>query len=253
VNLLSLMINSTMLILCDEEVAMLQKVHPEWEPLVNRALQKVNFDYLHQLSMSNDWLPGKSAIFNAFTHPLSKTEYLLLGESPYPRTQSANGYAFWDANVGALWNEKGLSKAVNRATSLRNFLKMLLKAQGELSTDYSQHAITCLDKSNLVKTLDELFTNILKKGFILLNASLVLSQNKVTFDAKIWKPFMNCLLNQLYEVKPSIKLLLFGKIAQQINIGKFDRLIAEHPYNISFISNPDVIEFFKPLNLLEKR
>ena len=45
----------------------------------------------------------------------------------------ANGYAFWDAAVNELWSDNGLSKAVNRATSLRNFIKMLLVTEGALS------------------------------------------------------------------------------------------------------------------------
>ena len=184
---------------------------------------------------------------------MSKTEYLLLGESPYPRAESANGYAFWDANVHELWSEKGLSKAVNRATSLRNLMKMLLFAREDLSDDFSQLAISGVDKSSLVHTIDELFQNMINSGFLLLNASLVLSQERVSYDARHWKIFIDCVLHQLSELKPSIKLLLFGKIATQIEQKEqFECLIAEHPYNISFITNSKVIDFFKPLDLLKK-
>lgn len=230
---------------------MLQKVHPEWEPLINNAMSKMQSSYLAHLSESDNWLPGKNALFNAFTHPLSQIRYILMGESPYPRAKSANGYAFWDSDVGTLWSDKGLSKQVNRATSLRNMIKMLLNARGDLSTDFSQLAIARLDKTPYVKTINELFLNFIARGFLLLNASLVLSNKNVNQDAKAWKPFIDCLLEQLYEYNPSIKLLLFGKIAQKIDGDKFSVLVAEHPYNLSFITNPNVVDFFKPLNLLE--
>ena len=97
--------------------------------------------------------------------PLSSVRTILFGESPYPREGSANGYAFWDAAVENLWSDSGLSKAVNRATSLRNFIKMLLLARGDLNHDFSQPAIAQLDKSTFHRTADEFFTGLLNKGF----------------------------------------------------------------------------------------
>jgi len=229
----------------------MQCIHPEWQEIIRAGLSAMDQNYLLDLQKKSDWLPGENAIFNAFRQPLSKTEYLLLGESPYPRAESANGYAFWDAKVHELWSEKGLSKAVNRATSLRNLMKMLLFARGNLSDDFSQLAISKVDKSSLVHTIDDLFQNMINSGFLLLNASLVLSQERVSYDAKHWKIFIDCVLHQLSELKPSIKLVLFGKIANQIEHKKqFNCLIAEHPYNISFITNKKILEFFKPLSLL---
>ena len=104
----------------------LKHIHPQWHQILNKALQQVEPDYLRQLQSSLNWLPGIENLFAAFSQPLSSTRYILLGESPYPRKQSANGYAFWDGAVGSLWSPTGLSKEVNRATSLRNLIKMLL-------------------------------------------------------------------------------------------------------------------------------
>src|SRR5690349_3968920 len=107
-------------------------VHPSWQSCLHSALQSMDKAYLDALASTPDWLPGPDKIFNAFSLPVSKVNYLLFGESPYPRAASANGYAFWDAAVSDLWSPQGLSKKVNRATSLRNFLKMLLVAEGLL-------------------------------------------------------------------------------------------------------------------------
>jgi uracil-DNA glycosylase len=231
--------------------ALLEQVHPEWNNILKEALSSLNPEYLQSLLSQEDWLPGKDNLFAAFSQPLSQTRYILLGESPYPRKCSANGYAFWDNAVSSLWSNSGLSKEVNRATSLRNFIKMLLHARGDLINDFSQAAIACIDKTSLVQTGREFFTAFLNHGFLLLNASLVYRENEVPAHAKEWRPFMHTLLNRLAQENSSIELILFGKIATQIpEKSLFSHLIAEHPYNISFITNPVVISFFKPLDIL---
>lgn len=225
--------------------------HDSFKPILNLAIQKVDNQYLQELDEDQTWLPGVDKIFNAFSVDLYNIKYILIGESPYPRRLSANGYAFWDGDVDDLWCEDGLSKKVNRATSLRNFIKMLLNAKGELDVDFSKSAIAKLDKSIYVQKGSELFDNMLDKGFLLLNASLVYSEGKVNYHAKNWQRFMLETLKQIKIARPHVKLILFGKIAKHFEgIGDFSKLISEHPYNISFINNPKVVEFFKPLDLL---
>lgn len=229
----------------------LHSCHSDWKEILINALETMDQDYLHQLMNDKDWLPGKERIFAAFSLPFVKTQYILLGESPYPRKESANGYAFWDNAVGNLWGSNGLNKAVNRATSLRNMIKMLLIARGDLNTNTSQESIALLDKSFLVQTAEELFEGMMQKGILLLNASLVYSEGKVPYHARQWRLFMQSLFTQLAVIKPDIHLILLGKIAETIAPDKLPiGLIAEHPYNVSFITNPQVIHFFKPLDLL---
>ncbi|MBN9229981.1 MAG: uracil-DNA glycosylase [Legionella sp.] len=229
----------------------LTKVDSDWRPMLEEALSQVDADYLKQLKEQTDWLPGLERMFAAFQLPLTQVRYILLGESPYPRVLSANGYAFWDDAVGSLWSDKGLSTAVNRATSLRNLLKMFFIARGDLSTDNtSQEAIAQLNKEGLVQTGPQLFNRFMQQGFLLLNASLVFSEGKVPFHARQWKPFMNCLFSLIHHYNPDIQLVLFGRIAEAVHTSLPVGLVSEHPYNISFITNPDVIRFFQPLDLL---
>jgi len=229
-----------------------QQAHPQWHDLLKQALAVMDNDYLSTLQAIDGWLPGINAIFAAFSMPLSATHYILLGESPYPRAQSANGYAFWDAAVQSLWSDKGLSKQVNRATSLRNLVKMLLLARGDLMHDFSQEAIANLDKSQYIQTGEQLFGAFMQSGFLLLNASLVYGEGQVPYHARKWRPFIHSLFQQLAEQKPSLKLVLLGRIAEQVpQTSLLAVLLAEHPYNISFITNPAVVDFFKPLDLLK--
>ena len=228
-------------------------VHPDWYTCIEQAFAAMDPDYLVGLGQSDQWLPGPQNMLMAFSQPVSAVRYVLLGESPYPRKQSANGYAFWDAAVGDLWTQTGLSKAVNRATSLRNILKMLLYARGDLQVNFSQTAIANLDKTPYVQTLGDLFHGFLRHGFLLLNASLVYEPKRVRYHAKHWRPFMASVLQYLHHTAPNSQLILLGNIAQQISEREwFTCFLAEHPYQISFIRNPDVVAFFQPFNLLAK-
>lgn len=235
----------------------LNGVDNSWQPCLKEALKKMDSTYLSKLLQDNNWLPGPEKIFNAFSIPVDHVNYVLFGESPYPRSQSANGYAFWDAAVTDIWSPSGLNKNVNRATSLRNIIKMLLIADGALNpAQTTQPDIAKLNKENYVQTNTEFFNNFINHGFLLLNASLVLQPKQVRKDALAWNPFLKEVLYFLFEKRPHIKLILFGKIAITIDklIDHFEikRLYAEHPYNLSFINNPLVIDFFKPLHLLQK-
>ncbi len=230
---------------------LIEQAQPEWREMLRCALDSMDAHYLDTLQSNDQWLPGITSLFAAFSLPLSSTYYILLGESPYPRAQSANGYAFWDNAVHSLWSPTGLSKEVNRATSFRNLIKMLLFARGDLSSDFSQDAIARLDKTKYLQTAQQLFSAFMKKGFLLLNASLVYSEDNVPYHARQWRPFIHSLLTQLADYNSSLKLVLFGRIAEKIPQTKLlPGLLAEHPYNISFITNPEVVAFFKPMDLL---
>jgi uracil-DNA glycosylase len=222
----------------------LQATHPGWHQLLLKNLQKMEGSYLDNLRKTTDWLPGQTDIFNAFSLPFPRLKRILFGESPYPRADSANGYAFWDNRVTDLWSENGLSKLVNRATSLRNFMKMLLKTEEKM-----------LPPAAKIQTLAELFHNLLNHGFLLLNASLVYRKDKVKEDAKQWRPFIAALLDEIYQFYPETELIFFGKIAQQIDPlikHPYKKLYAEHPYNLSFIDNKEVQDYFRPFGLLRK-
>lgn len=232
-------------------------VDPSWKPCLQKGLAAMDPVYLADLAHSSDWLPGHSQIFNAFTLPLANVNYVLFGESPYPRRDSANGYAFWDAAVKELWSPTGLSKPVNRATSFRNILKMLLVAEGLLKTEeVSQEAIAAIHKKSLVQTNQDFFNALLQQGFLLLNATPVLQPQSPQKDARAWRPFMKELLACLLAARPQVKFILFGRIAGLIDeiipANHVEKICAEHPYNYSFITNPIVLNFFRPLHLLKK-
>ena len=230
---------------------LISQTNPQWHEILTEAMTQLDSHYLSEILTTKDWLPGREHMLAAFNQPLTNVRYILLGESPYPRSASANGHAFWDNAVNELWSETGLSKTVNRATSLRNFIKMLLLARGDLTTDFSPSAIAALDKRLYWQTGEQFFSSMIDKGFVLLNASLIYREKQVNTDARQWRPFLTSVLSQLAQKNPDIGLILFGRIAAKISQTQLlTGLISEHPYNLSFITNPNVLKFFKPMDLL---
>ncbi|MDH3633255.1 MAG: uracil-DNA glycosylase [Gammaproteobacteria bacterium] len=237
-------------------------VHDDWQQILVESLLTLDPDYLESLLQDDSWLPGIDRLLAAFRRDRTGVGYLLIGESPYPRPESANGIAFYDAAVGNLWSEKGLSKAVNRATSLRNIVKTALVAEGHLQKDsagkITQESIAGLDKGGLIQTLIELFANLERAGFLMLNATPVLHPGrKPAWEARHWQEFLIRLLALIAKNSTErITLLLWGRIAKLLEdmpaSGEYDKLVCEHPYNISFIDNPDMLQLFAELRVLQK-
>ena len=248
-------------------LATLDLADVSWHPILLDGLQKVaQADplYLPELAADAD-LPTNGRLLAAFSQPLGAVRYVLVGEGPYPRAASATGVCFMDGAVGSLWSENGLSKAVNRATSLRNFIKMLLVADGTLDanqttgTSIANVGLAALkENSERIQTLAELQQNLTASGFLLLNASLVFRPHVAPIkDARAWGPFLMTVLKALATNDLRIPtLVLWGKIAGQLGqlpeLGSFPRETAEHPYNLTFIQNPQMQQFFRPMNLLKK-
>jgi uracil-DNA glycosylase len=223
--------------------------HPSWQPILNRGLEALAAaqpGYLAQLAASA-YLPTEQRLFAAFRLPLGSVRHVLVGEGPYPRAESATGVCFMDGAVGSLWCDTGLSKPVNKATSLRNFMKMLLVAEGRLSADDTGGAAMApvaqaARADGSIQTLRELEDNLIARGFLLLNASLVFRKEVApALDARAWLPFLQTVLAALAELPSPPTLVLWGKIAEQLmrlpETAHLPQLCSEHPYNLSFITH----------------
>ncbi|SNS30006.1 Uracil-DNA glycosylase [Noviherbaspirillum humi] len=244
----------------------LQAADPSWHDCLHAGLQammQAEPAYLPQLAQSH-FLPTRGRLFAAFSLPLSEVRYVLVGEGPYPREESATGVCFMDGAVEALWSEKGLSKPVNRATSLRNFMKMLMVADGMLRPeDTSGVAVEAVSAraraagSGFIQTLTEMQANLLKRGFLLLNASLVYRPDVAPLkDAKAWQPLLQAVFEALAERGGKLPtLVLWGKIAEQLKsvpaTNAFPKAVSEHPYNLSFIRHEQMQALFGPMHLLK--
>lgn len=246
-------------------IAALELADASWRPHLLRGLEAVaraNPGYLPALAIDT-YLPTEGRLFAAFAQPLDKVRYVLVGEGPYPRAESATGVCFMDGAVGDLWSAGGLSKPVNRATSLRNFMKMLLVADGQLQPGATggeaMAPVAAAAMSNgAIGTLPELQANLTGEGFLLLNASLVFrSHVKPVIDARAWLPFLQVVLAVLAQKAEPPTLVLWGKIAEELRklpeTARFPQAVAEHPYNLSFIAHAGMQALFGPMHLLRRR
>ncbi|MYM93059.1 uracil-DNA glycosylase [Duganella vulcania] len=248
----------------------LKIAHSSWHSLLVQGLEAMMAatpDYLPQLAQ-DQYLPTEQRLFAAFSLPLQQVRYVLVGEGPYPRAESATGVCFMDGAVGGLWSDErggGLSKPVNKATSLRNFMKMLLVADGQLAPDNTageaMAAVAARARNTSVshiQTLAEMQQKLIQQGFLLLNASLVFRSHVAPAkDAKAWLPFFETVMAGLAAqatTKPT--MVLWGKIAELLSklpvMREFPRIVAEHPYNLSFIGNRDMHQLFQPMQLLKR-
>jgi uracil-DNA glycosylase len=243
----------------------LQFAHPSWRPHLLAGLEAVaraNPGYLPALAADN-YLPTEQRLMAAFALPLGQVRYVLVGEGPYPRAESATGVCFMDGAVGDLWCDSGLSKPVNRATSLRNFMKMLLVAGGQLQPGDTGGAAmapvaTAARQNGSIQTLQQLQANLTAHGFLLLNASLVFRPHVApAIDARAWLPFLQTILAALADRPEPPTLVLWGKIAEQLKrlpeTARFAQACAEHPYNLSFIEHEGMQQLFGPMELLRTR
>ncbi len=234
---------------------MTANIHPSWHKAVTAALSALQPEYREYLESSQEYFPDRENFLNAFkTLPLTQTRYILFGQDPYPRKESAIGYAFIDGKVDTIFTPEGLSKAVNRATSLRNFIKMLLLCEGRLHQDFSKEAIAKIDTSDYIRDVHQLRKNFEKNGVLLLNMALVFSTKEESKKHIVaWRAFVRTLLGTISA--ENIELILFGKIAEDINripeAEGFVRHLLPHPYNISFITDPKAHSLFGPMRLLQ--
>jgi len=248
----------------------LSLAHPGWRPVLEegiRAVISADPRYLPDLE-KEPFLPTRNRLFAAFSQPPDEVRYILVGEGPYPREESATGYCFMDGAVHDIWSEKGFSRQVNRATSLRNFLKMLLVAEKTLLPDHTgEKAMAEIARVKpgsdfpYISSMSALQQALLDQGFLLLNATLVFRRHVSPLrESKAWQPFLRAILDALAaraakrDTPPPV-LILWGKAAEKLarieSVSRFPQVRSEHPYNLSFIKNREMQNLFGPMNILK--
>jgi uracil-DNA glycosylase len=197
-----------------------------------------------------------------------------MGESPFPRRDSALGIAFLDGAISELWNSVGgLHKNVNRATSLRNLIKAILVAEGTLDCDHTNKEALegVYNRERHVRTLQQLFENIYCHGILAANFTPVLRSAHMSrksqlrnrtwrhrpIEATYWLPFWQSIFATLANRRNPPAIIACGRpagiaadLAHKMGLSVTK---TEHPYNLSFITNPDILKLLRPLDLLRAR
>ncbi len=238
-----------------KELLRLNGISESWDPILLPALESLDEEYREWILRGEGYIPSRDRLLAAFsTLEPEDLRYILFGQDPYPREESAIGYAFIDGRVKGIFSESGLSREVNRATSLRNFIKMALVAEGSLDCgDLGQRSIAALPKEGMIDSIDDLRKNFENNGVLLLNMALLFSSKEESKrHIKAWRGFVETLLQGLADLRP--RLILFGAHARDLRklngAEGFETIELEHPYNVSFICNPKAWELFGPMHLL---
>ncbi len=232
-------------------------VGSEWDPILIPAMETHEDRYREFVIAGEGYIPSSDRLLAAFSmlRP-EQVRYILFGQDPYPRPESAIGYAFIDGRVERIFSPTGLDSRINRATSLRNFVKMALVADGRLNAvDTSQSAIAALDKGDLIDSMDALRRNFERNGVLLLNTALLFTAKEDSkYHIKIWRGFVETLLRGMAVYDPS--LILFGTHAKTIEkipaTDGMTRIALEHPYNHTFVTNSTAHDLFGPMELFKK-
>ncbi len=232
-------------------------VGSEWDPILIPALETHEDRYREFVVAGEGYIPSSDRLLAAFsTLRPEQVRYILFGQDPYPRPESAIGYAFIDGRVERIFSPTGLDSWINRATSLRNFVKMALVADGRLdSNDTSQQAIAALDKHDMIDSMDALRHNFERSGVLLLNTALLFtSKDDSKKHIKAWQGFVEMLLRGMAVYAPT--LILFGTHARAIEkLSATDgmmKIALEHPYNHTFVTNQTAHDLFGSMELFKK-
>ena len=240
---------------------LLRDVHCSWRELLSDALDRLDTAFLDSLeSDAHIWLPGPDNCFAAFSVPRCEVNVVWLGESPYPRENSANGLSFYDGEVTDLFrNGRGLHPM---GTSLRNILKAWFVAIGCLEEDETnQGDIDRMCKERLISNLSDLFNRGKTNGWLWLNTALSLwpdpNEARPSLRLQIckWLPLIETVLRDVSERRPESRVVLLGEFAREFAYIVDTPLIAPHPArrNKDFIKCGEVRSFLREWRCLIER
>lgn len=231
---------------------------PFWfEKLYPIILNNNNKDYF--FFDDNKFFPNIENRFNAINNIElndNNTKIVVFGQDPYPRKESATGYAFWDGKIKS-W-ENPLSP------SFRNIIKSILINENLAIKENKINDLRKILKNNNIFSPDEFFKNSIENGVIWLNASLTFeskSQSDLNKHLKFWKPIIEEIINILIKSSKSLifvfwgsKSLKFQKYIQNLEFNNYYFINNCHPMLESFHSKNSFKEIDKVLtNLSEKK
>lgn len=185
-----------------------------WKLVLKDEFEKTYFQEIisfldHQKKLGKTIFPEETLIFNAFNQTsFEDIHVVILGQDPYHGSNQAHGLSF------------SVSDGIKIPPSLKNIFK-------ELGSDIGKE----IPKSgNLIHWA--------KQGFLLLNASLTVEENKPMSHSKIgWNLFTDAVIKKISQEKTNVIFILWGKFAQEkeklIDPEKHFILKAAHPSPLS--------------------
>ena len=226
---------------------LLAPAHESWRGFLRDALGRMDPVSIQRLEENPGWLPGYDKCFAAFCVPRECVKVVWLGESPYPRPESANGFSFWDANIQCVFGSNGgLSAEVNKVASLRNLFKAWFVATGRLQKDAtSKDHIPDMPKDGLAVNVAEVFENGLREGWLWLNTGLSLytGPNAEKKEVQIcrWLPLVESVLQDAS--RGGAEIVLLGEKARKFELSVDNPITFGHLRPEKFVQDEGVHNF----------
>ena len=220
---------------------LLHPVHDSWRDLLGEQLRTLDDAFALTLEADAAWLPGADSCLAAFSVPRRDVRVVWLGESPYPRPESATGLSFQDGVVEEIFRGDGrLARRINRATSLRNLLKAWFVATDRLAVGRTSSCdVRNMDRDGLVTRLEEVFDRGRQSGWLWLNAGLSLRPECAkTAQIRMWEPLVKVVLGDVSA--RDARVALMGRFAERFEPVSANPLVSVHPRREEFMANAEV-------------
>src|SRR5660397_246794 len=103
-------------------------VDTSWQDIIEYAYLGLSPEYRDFLEKDKGYFPSYDNFLNAFkTLPLEQVKYILFGQDPYPREESAIGYAFIDGAVKTLFSPVSYTHLRAHETKANLVCRLLLE------------------------------------------------------------------------------------------------------------------------------
>jgi len=240
----------------DIKIVLRKILTPFWFEKLYPVISK-NDDYKYFFFDDNKFFPELENRFNAINNVNFENDdikVVVFGQDPYPRKESATGYAFWDGKIKS-W-ETPLSP------SFRNIIKSVLIHENLATKDDKIKSLRRIIKENNIFPPDNFFENSIENGVIWLNAALTFEsklQTDLNKHLKFWKPIIETIINTLLEETENIififwgsKSLRFHKYIQKTDFKNYFSITNGHPMLESFHNKNTFDEIGEVLSALNK-
>jgi uracil DNA glycosylase len=218
---------------------------PYWfEVLYPIIVNLKNYEYF--LMDENRFYPDFINRFNAVNNIdfNNDVQIVVFGQDPYPRKESAIGYAFWDGKIVS-WDSP-------LSPSFRNIIKSILINENLVNRESKIKEIRDIIKKNNIFSPDDFFRNSIKKGVIWLNASLTFeakSQKILNKHLNFWEPIVEVIIDKILTGSKNVIFVFWG--AKSLKLKKYISRTKYNNYYFIYNCHP-MLEKFHSKNSFEE-
>lgn len=197
-----------------------------WECFLNenkKLLDSIFSELNEETQNGTEITPPERLRLRFTSQNLSSVKILILGQDPYPQSDSATGRAF---EVGTLhsWFDSF------RNVSLKNIVRAIYDAENNRILKFNEILREMKVGNFKILEPNELFENLEAQGVLFLNTAFSCRVGNPGSHIKLWEPFTAKLLSFIAKENPEILWFIWGNIAEkQVQNLPIRKLVSSHP------------------------